>query len=122
MRIASMLAVTTSLVLFLPPTAMAAKPTDLPFELSSNVPNAFKQYILSERALDPYVLAAPINPFYLQGDFNGDGRSDFAIWILEAVSGKRGLLIHHGGTRESFVLAAGNAFETSRDNFSGFDS
>ena len=122
MRIASLLLVATSLTMLPPPTAMAAKPGDLSFELASNLPIALGQYVLSERALDPYELAAPLNPFYLQGDLNGDGRSDFAIWIREVASGKRGLLILHGGTRESFVLAAGKAFDTSRDNFSAFNS
>jgi hypothetical protein len=91
MRIASLLLVATSLTMVPPPAAMAAKPGDLPFELASNLPIVFSQYVLSERALDPYKLAAPINPFYLQGDFNGDGRSDFAIWILE---GRQGSVVY----------------------------
>jgi hypothetical protein len=84
---------------------------DVGFELASNLPRAFSEYLRSTRGLESYELAAWINPFYLQGDFNGDGRSDTAIFVREKSSRKAGLLIVHGGVNERFVVAAGSPFE-----------
>lgn len=84
-----------------------AKPSDVGFELSSNLPIALVKYLLSADDLDPYVLDARLNPFYLQADFNGDGSTDTAVLIKEGATGKAGILIHHGGTNEGHVLGAG---------------
>ena len=56
-----------------------------------------------------------MNPFYLRGDFNGDGYFDVAILITERSSGKRGMLIYHSKLDEAHVLGAGNRFERKED-------
>ena len=105
----------------IPAIAIGAKPIDLGFELASNLPPAFARYLLSHQRLDEYELAAWINPFYLQADFNGDDQLDTAIWLWESASRKGGLLIHHGGTEEHYVIAAGNEFRDRGDDFSRFN-
>ena len=91
---------------------------DVGFELASNLPRAFTDYLHSARGLDLYALEAQMNPFYLQGDFNGDGSTDTAIFVREKQSTKRGLLVVHGATNESYVLAAGTEFNGRGDDFS----
>ena len=99
-----------------------AEPMDVGFELASNLPRAFVEYLHSARRLDSYTLEARVNPFYLQGDFNGDGSIDTAIFVREKQSGKRGLLIVHGATNDPYVLAAGTEFNGRGDDFSRFDA
>jgi len=48
-----------------------------------------------------------LNPYYLHGDFDGDGKLDTAILVKEKLSGKLGILIFHSGTRKFFLLGAG---------------
>jgi hypothetical protein len=99
-----------------------AEPMDVGFERAGSLPRAFAQYLLSADGLDAYSLEAEINPFYLQGDLNGDGFTDTAIFVREKQSGKRGLLIVHGATNDAYVLAAGSEFRGRGDDFSRFDA
>lgn len=96
----------------------AAEPMDVGFEMASSLPLSLVDYLHTANGLGPYALDAWLNPFYLQGDFNGDGSLDTAVLLREKDSGKVGILIHHGGTRESFVLGAGSASGNGGDDFS----
>ena len=58
-----------------------------------------------------YPLHFEINPFYLRGDFNGDGENDLAFWVTEAASGKRGIAIIHSTLDTLWVFGAGHLFE-----------
>jgi hypothetical protein len=95
---------------------------DVGFELASNLPREFSQYLLAAEGLDSYKLEARLNPFYLQGDFNGDGYTDTVVFVVETQSQKRGLLIVHGATNDSHVLAAGTQFKGRGDNFARFNA
>jgi hypothetical protein len=95
-----------------------AEPMDVGFELASNLPRAFSDYLRSATGLDAYTLEARVNPFYLQGDFNGDGPTDIVIFLRAKESGKRGLLVVHGATNAAYVLAAGSDFDGRGDDFS----
>jgi hypothetical protein len=61
---------------------------DVGFELASNLPRAFSEYLLVAKDLDMYALEARINPFYLQADFNGDGATDTVVFLC-AINGRR---------------------------------
>ena len=100
----------------------AAEPSDVGEALASNLPREFLAFLRTDPALDEYELLAKLNPYYLQGDFNGDGHSDMAIFLREKETGKTGLLIFHSETAEYFVLAAGTQFENRGDDFSRFDA
>jgi hypothetical protein len=57
-----------------------------------------------------YDINTKINPFYLTGDFDADGKLDVAVRVQEKKSKKIGLVIMHGDKR-LFVLWAGTPFE-----------
>jgi len=73
--------------------------------------------------LDPYLIreaeelglydreALPVfrgmNPFFLRGDFNGDGGMDVAFWVREPESGLTGVAILHSTLDTLFVYGAG---------------
>jgi hypothetical protein len=58
--------------------------------------------------LDPsYGFSNNLNPFYLRGDFNGDGKIDLAALIRENTLRRYGIAIFHQGETEPILLGAG---------------
>jgi hypothetical protein len=104
------------------PAGWCAEPDDLDFVLASSLPRSVGDYLRSADELDSYALAAWINPYYLQADFNGDGWADTAILTREKGTNKGGILIIHGTTNESIVLGAGTSFSNAGDDFSWMDA
>jgi hypothetical protein len=72
--------------------------------------------------LSAYALSAHINPYYLQGDFNGDGHTDTCLLLRERASGKAGILIVDGATELTSVLGAGQHFGNGGDDFAWMDA
>jgi hypothetical protein len=70
---------------------------------------------------DRYAPDTSINPFFLSGDFNNDGRSDAAIWVTQKKDGKRGIVILHQGNRRPTVIGAGVNFRDRGDDYAGLD-
>ena len=64
-----------------------------------------------------FELFLELNPFYVQGDLDGDGREDVAIQVVEKRSGKRGILVMHR-RGDIHVLGAGRAIGNRADDFS----
>lgn len=99
----------------------AAAPEDLPFALASSLPPqvvaAFGRFPDSSK----YSFAAHLNPFYLHGDFNGDGKPDTAILVKHKASGKIGVAILHGEGGIS-VLGAGRDFGNGGDDWNWMDA
>jgi len=62
------------------------------------------------------------NPFYVQGDFNGDGKLDTAILIKQKATGKNGFAIVHGGSTIVKIFGAGRNFGYGGDDFSWLDA
>jgi hypothetical protein len=80
------------------------------FELRQSFPDWVKhnsRYIEYEKSL---VATRSLNPFYLENDFNGDRILDIAISVEEKSTGKRGILIIHGQTFDTYLVGAGNDF------------
>ena len=75
-----------------------------PFENSPReVEKAFENNPLSKS----HEFSFHLNPYYLHGDFDGDGKLDTAVLVKEKKTGKIGILIFHSGTRKFFLLGAG---------------
>jgi hypothetical protein len=56
---------------------------------------------------EKYRIRTVLNPFFLTGDFNGDGKLDAAIWVENARLKQVGVLIVHGGNIPNAVIGAG---------------
>lgn len=59
-----------------------------------------------------------LNPYYQRGDFDGDGKTDLAVQIVEKRTRKRGIAIVHAGNLSVHVLGAGTQFAKAGDDFS----
>ena len=70
---------------------------------------------------EKYRIRTTLNPFYLTGDFNGDGKQDAAVWV-EAVRSKQvGLIIVHGGNAPTTVIGAGIDWDKRGKDYSWTD-
>jgi hypothetical protein len=69
-----------------------------------------------------YELSHRVNPFYLRGDFNGDGKIDIAVLVKQRSTGKIGIAIINGATEKVTVLGAGTGIGNGGDDFEWMDS
>jgi hypothetical protein len=63
-----------------------------------------------------------LSPFYLRGDFNGDGKIDVAALVKQRSTGKLGIAIVHGEAEKATILGAGTAIGNGGDDFEWMDS
>ena len=54
-----------------------------------------------------YALSSQLNPFFIQGDFNGDGKLDTAVLVKATASGKTGIAVFHAGAERAVLIGAG---------------
>ena len=59
-----------------------------------------------------YGLGLRLNPFFQTGDFDGDGRADVAVFVLDSARGKEGILMLRRSSPQPLVLGGGRAFGT----------
>ena len=64
---------------------------------------------------DSYHFSSHLNPFYLRGDYNGDGKIDVATLIRENEKRRYGIAIFHEGRENPIILGAG--FEMGNGGF-----
>ncbi|HET6887521.1 MAG TPA: hypothetical protein VFH87_06310 [Candidatus Udaeobacter sp.] len=89
---------------------------------SPDIREVINRAIASQPLAKKYELSHRINPFYLRGDFNGDGKIDIAALVKQQSTGKVGIAIIHGATDKVTVLAAGTAIGNGGDDFEWVDS
>jgi hypothetical protein len=68
-----------------------------------------------------YSLESRLNPFFQQGDFDGDGRLDLAVLIVEKASGKHGVALLRRGAAAAVVVGAGRDFGNGGDDWGWMD-
>jgi len=73
---------------------------------NENVPDEIRNCIAAKSG---FTISGKTNPFYLRGDFDGDGKMDFAVVVNH--HGEQGIMICRGGKRRTFILGAGIAFD-----------
>jgi hypothetical protein len=88
------------------------------FTIRENIPSWITPKIEKLKTSNNLVICNAINPFYLEGDFNGDNNLDIAFFVYEKESKKKGILIIHGKSFQTYVLGAGNEFGNGGKNFS----
>src|SRR4030095_1527976 len=86
-----------------------------------NVPDTVKKALTNGSTGKKYDLSFHVNPSYLEGDFNGDGKMDAAVLVKERSTGKLGIAIVHGTTGTVTILGAGIGIGNGGDDFEWMD-
>jgi hypothetical protein len=87
-----------------------------------DIPEAINRAITNGSLAKEYEVSFHLNPFYLPGDFNGDGKTDIAVLVKQRSTGKLGIAIINGATDKVTVVGAGNAIGNGGDDFGWMDS
>src|SRR5215813_4202960 len=87
-----------------------------------DVPEVIERVMAIESLSKDYDVSFQVKPFYLLGDFNGDGKADVAVLIKQRSTGKVGIAIINRGTDEVIILGAGTTIGNGGDNFEWMDS
>jgi hypothetical protein len=87
-----------------------------------DVPDAARKALTNGPAGKKYDLSSRIKPSFLEGDFNGDGKTDVAVLVTDRSTGKIGIAIVHGRAREVTILGAGIGIGNGGDDFEWMDS
>jgi hypothetical protein len=101
-------------------TSFAAGPEDIDFVVAASLPPEAAKALAMFPQTTRYALTARLNPYYLQGDFDGDGATDTALLIIEKATGKQGIAVVAGG--QVMVVGAGQAFGNGGDDFAWMDA
>ena len=78
-----------------------------------NVPNEILHAVALGEFANTYKLDGSVNPFYLRGDFDGDGIADYAFRIKSKVGNDFGIAIWLSSLKRVVVLGAGVPFKVS---------
>jgi len=87
-----------------------------------DVPDAVKKALTNGSIGTKYNVSFRIKPFYLEGDFDGDGKADTAVLVKERSTGKFGIAIVHGTSGKVTILGAGIGIGNGGDDFEWMDS
>lgn len=91
-------------------------------ELEFNIPDEVRRFFKEKPNLARYQVSSRINPFYLRGDFDGDGSTDLAVLVIEQKTKRRGMVVFHPKKDSYFVVGAGRDFLRSDGyNYKDFD-
>ena len=101
-------------------TSFAAGTEDIDFVIAASLPPAVAEALRDYPKTANYKISTRINPYYLHGDFNGDGKADIALLIEEKASGKAGIAFILGTHVE--IVGAGIATGNGGDNFDWMDA
>ena len=87
-----------------------------------DIPEVINRAVTNGLLAKEYELSFRVNPFYLRGDFIGDGKADIAILVKQRSTGKLGIAIINGATDKVTVVGAGNAIGNGGDDFKWMDT
>jgi hypothetical protein len=96
-----------------------SSPSPLP---NRDVPKAVKKALTNGSIGKEYELSFHLNPYYLEGDFNGDGKMDIAVLVKGRSTGKLGIAIVHGTIGKVTILGSGVGIGNGGDDFEWMDS
>lgn len=88
---------------------------------SLNIPESVRRPFTIKQLENQYEISFHLNPFYLRGDFNGDGKADIATLVKQRKTNKVGIAIMHAGIAQIFFVGAGNNCGNGGDNFDWMD-
>jgi hypothetical protein len=70
-----------------------------------NLPQDVRKRLEAAKFFDYYSLSDAVNPFYLRGDFDGDGKADYAILVTARKDQKRFIAICRSGTKDIEIIS-----------------
>jgi len=89
--------------------------------LDFNVPDELRECMAPLRHI--YDFSSRINPFYLRGDFDGDGKADYAVLILSKPHHDDGIAICLSSLHKAEIIGAGVEFyKWKTKSFGDFDA
>lgn len=88
------------------------------FVTLASLPPALRESFEKSPQAKRYAFSVHINPFYLHGDFDGDGEPDTAVLIKDRATGKSGIAIFHGKAKRLVIVGAGRGLGNGSDDFS----
>jgi len=71
-----------------------------------NLPDPVKKRLDAAHFWDAYSLSDRVNPFYLRGDFDGDGKPDYAVLVTSKKSNKSAIVVCLSSRNSLDVLGA----------------
>jgi hypothetical protein len=86
-----------------------------------NVPDELREAVGIGKFSETYDLDGSINPFYLRGDFDGDGKTDYAFRIKAKPAGSSGIAIWMSSLHRFVILGAGMPFKFSGSTSTNLD-
>jgi hypothetical protein len=96
---------------------------ELSFQEKESLPSLANDFFIKVSSLNmKYEFTSHVNPFFIQGDFDGDGKLDVALMIVEKNSQKIGIAVIHSSSHKVFILGAGNSLNNGGDNFNWLDA
>lgn len=88
---------------------------------SRNIPKEVSSFF-NRQGLDKRLeVSFHLKPFYLRGDFDGDGRPDIAVLVKDKATGKKGIAICTSSTQRVHLVGAGDKFGNGGDDFAWMD-
>jgi hypothetical protein len=87
-----------------------------------DIPEVINRAVTNGLLARDYELSFRVNPFYLRGDFIGDGKADIAVLVKQRSTGKLGIAIINGATDKVTIVGAGNAIGNGGDDFEWMDT
>ena len=88
---------------------------------NENVPHDVLMQLETGPFEQAYSISGRINPFYLRGDFDGDGKPDYAVLVTAKKDQTRGIAIWLSSRKQMFVLGAGTPFRINASQEKSLD-
>jgi len=85
-----------------------------------NFPEDVEMQFTTGPFANAYSISDRLNPFYLRGDFDGDGKPDYAVLVVSKKDRLNGIAIWLSGKAKIFVLGAGQPFKLGAEVTSDF--
>jgi hypothetical protein len=75
----------------------------------ASLPDSIGTQIYGKQFADKYEIDLSHNPFYLRGDFDGDGIADYAVAIRLKLTGEHGICVWLSSRSQPITIGAGRA-------------
>jgi hypothetical protein len=75
------------------------------------LPETIKANFVAKNLASKCEVSPSASPCYLRGDFDGDGKPDFAVAVRQRGNGKTGIIVCNSRNNLCTVLGAGQTFE-----------